>query len=441
MPRADAPLREVLVPSERAPDGPEEFDVPAPSVLVGDKVIVGLFVVVAAALLVLSLVPGWQTAHAVECTPNRTCTYEEGAAIGHAAAPVGAAWVMGDEGGREECCDACGRQGDCVAATFLDVNATGPSVNCIMYGRGQLERTPLPGASLCSLPSDGVWAAQDSLERQLETLLGAAAILTRFGGLALIYLLGKLLECVGYGGAGLAKSVLTPQQAGVVAAAVARAKREAAAEAAAVPEAAGWDAIAYWTTTYGDGAPSTWTEAREALGLSVRQAVWSCGSKLLLWHWAQPLSYFAVLGVYYCALADDGDERPDSQRTLGLYVAGREVLYVLSTLLALWLNPAYLLLELNPVLKPAAEGAGRSCSWSSGSSSSSPTSTARSPCSSSWRSRRPPRRWPSATGSPPPASSRARAGMRSWPSARRGAGRATRLGVAGRTALAARCRA
>ena len=40
-------------------------------------------------------------------------------------------------------------------------------------------------------------------------------------------------------------------------------------------------------------------------------------------------------------------------------VAVREAIYVLSTLLALWLNPAYLLLELDPLRKPAAEGEGR----------------------------------------------------------------------------------
>ena len=89
-------------------------------------------------------------------------------------------------------------------------------------------------------------------------------------------------------------------------------------------EPAGWNAIA----EVSNRAPSTWTEAREALGLSVRQAVWSCGSKLLLWHWAQPLSYFALLGIYYCTL-------PDDKLFFGQLVAVREAVYVLSTLLAL----------------------------------------------------------------------------------------------------------
>eukprot|EP01046_Picozoa_sp_COSAG06_P032164 COSAG06_NODE_3193_length_5704_cov_6.627119_4_plen_212_part_00 len=96
--------------------------------------------------------------------------------------------------------------------------------------------------------------------------------------------------------------------------------------------------------------PSTWTEAREALSLSIRQAVWSCGGKLLFWHWVQPMSYFLLFDIYYCSLNDE-------TRTYATFVAYREVLYLLFTLLALWLNPAYLLLELDPVLKPRSSKA------------------------------------------------------------------------------------
>ena len=64
-----------------------------------------------------------------------------------------------------------------------------------------------------------------------------------------------------------------------------------------VPAAAGWEAI---TEGRGFHGGWTWTEVRVALGLSVRQEVWSCGSKLLLWCWSQPLSHFAVFGTYYC---------------------------------------------------------------------------------------------------------------------------------------------
>jgi hypothetical protein len=108
--------------------------------------------------------------------------------------------------------------------------------------------------------------------------------------------------------------------------------------------------------------PPTWTEARIALGLSVRQAVWSSGAKLLIWHWSQPLSYFAVFGTYYCSLVGDTHDHHTNQRSLGTLVAIREALYIVSTLLALWLNPAYLLLELESVLRPADEAKdGRCC--------------------------------------------------------------------------------
>ena len=163
----------------------------------------------------------------------------------------------------------------------------------------------------------------------------------RFGGFAFAFLLGKLLELVGYGGAGTVNTILSPRKA---AAAAARAAAEADGQAAGA--AAGWDAIAARKKE----PPSTWTDARVALGLSVRQAVWSCGGKMLLWHWTQPLSYFAVLGVYYCSLGDD------QHRFIGMVVAVREALYLVSTLLALWLNPAYLLMELGSVWKDELEG-------------------------------------------------------------------------------------
>eukprot|EP01045_Picozoa_sp_COSAG04_P017836 COSAG04_NODE_1607_length_6175_cov_6.046906_3_plen_489_part_00 len=340
MPRADAPLQEVLV-SQESSVGLGDLQPSGDKWGLGDQLLAALFALVGTTLVGASLVPGWETYRTPggECTATRSCAYTNGVAYGHRADAVAASWV---EDGREGCCGECNRQADCAAATFFDATAAGQSANCIMYGAPLPETIPLEGAALCSLPSDGFSAARDS------PLLGATAMLTRFGGFLFAFLLGKALEAVGYGGVGLVGSVLAPRQAGVDAAGIKDARQAAVA---AVPEAAGWDAIAT-----GDDAPSTWTEARVALGLSVRQAVWSCGSKLLLWHWAQPLSYFAVLGIYYCALAND--DAFDNQRVLGLIVAIREALYVLYTLLALWLNPAYLLLELDSVLKPAAEGEG-----------------------------------------------------------------------------------
>ena len=88
--------------------------------------------------------------------------------------------------------------------------------------------------------------------------------------------------------------------------------------------------------------------------------VWSCGTKLLLWHWSQPLAYFTVFGVYYCSLPslfEDIDEGSleETVQGFGMVVLVREVIYFICTLLALWLNPAYLLLELSA--EPADQAA------------------------------------------------------------------------------------
>ena len=317
----------------------------------GDRLLLALFALVAVVLLFLSLFPWLEVARAAECTPNRTCIYTEGLAIGRdGAEPVVEHVVaVSKVDGREACCTACGQTKDCAKSTFYHTNTTTHSANCVMFADPVPQAAPVEGASLCSLNPDDVAAARGSLDRELQTLLGAAAVLWRFGGFLFTIFLGTALEAVGYSGAGLVSSVLAPRQAGVDAAGIRDARHAAVA---AVPEAAGWDAIAADRST----APSTWTNAREALRLSVRQAVWSCGGKLLLWHWAQPLSYFAVLGICYCTLDDD-------QRCLGLIVVVREVAYVLSTLLALRLNPAYLLLELDPVLKPAEGSCGCTVDW------------------------------------------------------------------------------
>ena len=94
--------------------------------------------------------------------------------------------------------------------------------------------------------------------------------------------------------------------------------------------------------------------------------VWSSGTKLLLWHWSQPLSYFAVFGAYFCSLPLPVHDQLN-QRSLGTFVAVREAAYVLSTLLALWVNPAYLLMELGSVIKEEepeeAAGGGRCPRW------------------------------------------------------------------------------
>eukprot|EP01043_Picozoa_sp_COSAG02_P090107 COSAG02_NODE_27005_length_619_cov_0.794231_1_plen_147_part_01 len=86
----------------------------------------------------------------------------------------------------------------------------------------------------------------------------------------------------------------------------------------------------------------------------MRQAVWSCGNKLLLWHWSQPLAYLAVFGAYYCSL-DGIAAFGFTARGLGIVVAFRQASYLVYTILALWLNPAFLLLELESVLQPVED--------------------------------------------------------------------------------------
>eukprot|EP00746_Dinoflagellata_sp_MGD_P138555 gnl/MRDRNA2_/MRDRNA2_72186_c0_seq2.p1 gnl/MRDRNA2_/MRDRNA2_72186_c0~~gnl/MRDRNA2_/MRDRNA2_72186_c0_seq2.p1 ORF type:complete len:280 (+),score=21.80 gnl/MRDRNA2_/MRDRNA2_72186_c0_seq2:85-924(+) len=58
--------------------------------------------------------------------------------------------------------------------------------------------------------------------------------------------------------------------------------------------------------------------------------------RLLFWHWMQPLAYAVVFYAY-------SDVLSGLQLLLGLAVLGREALYVLFTLLAMLLCPAYLL--------------------------------------------------------------------------------------------------
>ena len=100
---------------------------------------------------------------------------------------------------------------------------------------------------------------------------------------------------------------------------------------------AGWVAI-----TDDASAQSTWHEARESLGLTVQQAVGVSVTKLLLWHWSQPVAFLSVFFVYYCQL--------DRKEVIfGLVVTAREVLYLATTLAGILVCPAYLLLDMSTV--------------------------------------------------------------------------------------------
>jgi|EP01047_Picozoa_sp_COSAG01_P005656 hypothetical protein len=83
---------------------------------------------------------------------------------------------------------------------------------------------------------------------------------------------------------------------------------------------------------------SSWANALEANGQRPLSALAGAAVRLLLWHWLQPALYFAVLGCYW-------GEIDRWQRRFGVAVAVREAMYFATTLLALRLNPAFLLVD------------------------------------------------------------------------------------------------
>ena len=88
----------------------------------------------------------------------------------------------------------------------------------------------------------------------------------------------------------------------------------------------------------------TWEQAREARGLTVRQAISSAMAKLVLWHWSQPVVYLCMLLPYRCVVAGFGVW----QQRFAAIVAAREVLYLGSTVLAAWQCPVFLLMIRSP---------------------------------------------------------------------------------------------
>eukprot|EP01046_Picozoa_sp_COSAG06_P011834 COSAG06_NODE_681_length_13133_cov_6.625547_11_plen_421_part_00 len=279
---------------------------------------------IGARLLGLYIRVGWRldlkcegnTTKASECTSHYTCMYEPGA-IGllHGLEFIDALWVST----KEDCCATCIFE-DCSVATFL-TNRSYPDAlitpNCVLFSNAsepvftKLDTRPhnvihAKGAILCRPVADvaEIQASKSGwfeswLESILAANLGGAVLLVRFKELCVITGLGwieqKILRAVGYGGASLVSTVLAPRKA-------AEAARSSAANndrTIATRAAASWQAIA----ARSEVTPSTWTEARLALGLSVRQAIWSCGIKLLFWHWVQPLSYFTVFAWHYCSLS------------------------------------------------------------------------------------------------------------------------------------------
>ena len=291
----------------------------------GDFALAAAFVFIGLMLFAVAVTPGLHVAVTPACSGGGDCYYTADYAIdGHDLEQLIRLGVdsrnhttssEAQHDGKKECCQACKDNPACIASTYLSAATT-----CLLYS-DYIGQVPFEGATACVLPSDD--GATSTIRAQLESLVGASALIVRFGGIALLLAIGRLMELVGFGGASLPQSVLVPRRAGVVAAAIAEAVRSEESDgdaAAAVPLAASWEAIAV-----GAGPPSTWTAARRALRLSVRQAVWSCGTKLLLWHWSQPLSYFAVFAVYYCSLPRLFEDTGGGFQDVGMIVLVREV--------------------------------------------------------------------------------------------------------------------
>eukprot|EP01047_Picozoa_sp_COSAG01_P053700 COSAG01_NODE_5785_length_4034_cov_4.877255_1_plen_748_part_00 len=112
-------------------------------------------------------------------------------------------------------------------------------------------------------------------------------------------------------------------------------------------EDAGWLCIVGGRS---DGQPQcTWAQARDARGLQEKTARWLGGMKLVFWHWSQPTAYLWLLYAYRCFVAQLGAV----QQNLAAVVAAREVIYLVSTVVALWFCPVFLLLDLGTVWNEA----------------------------------------------------------------------------------------
>ncbi len=103
--------------------------------------------------------------------------------------------------------------------------------------------------------------------------------------------------------------------------------------------AAGWLAIVGDELHSASQPQSTWAEARSARRMNSRQAVLTSIAKLVLWHWTQPLAYLWVLGIYRCTIDEEW------YQYLAALVAARELVYLATTVLAIWFCPVFLLLD------------------------------------------------------------------------------------------------
>jgi hypothetical protein len=111
-------------------------------------------------------------------------------------------------------------------------------------------------------------------------------------------------------------------------------------------------ALIGWNAVVGGASSSPqpgWVVACEARRLTQRQAAGIASAKAVLWHFSQPLAYLAVLGSFRCIVIGLGPV----QTALASVVALRELLYVMSVLLAIWACPVFLLIDLRAVWREA----------------------------------------------------------------------------------------
>jgi hypothetical protein len=126
-----------------------------------------------------------------------------------------------------------------------------------------------------------------------------------------------------------------------------------------VPSEATWDTIVADFSSLGllasrtPAQPAvlqpTWTDTRESFQLTAHQAFATSVSKLLLWHWSQPVAYIFVFAIYYCDL-------DEVQQFYGKVVVARECMYLVGTVVALLCCPVFLLVELPRVWEPEVDG-------------------------------------------------------------------------------------
>ena len=86
-----------------------------------------------------------------------------------------------------------------------------------------------------------------------------------------------------------------------------------------------------------------WASACKFSGLMPCTAALVAAAKLVLWHWLQPAAYLFALVVYW-------GEIDTTSRWLGAIVGVREAIYIVLTIVALFVQPAYLLVSTRATL-------------------------------------------------------------------------------------------